>query len=226
MLLIKNGIILTMAGNVYDEGSILINGSKIEKVAEKIDIDESNIDVIDATSKWVMPGLIEAHCHIGILEEKKGIEGDDCNEMVEPITPYLKSIDAVNPMDAAFHNAVKAGITSVMVGPGSSNVVGGQFAFIKTTGRKIDDMKVLEPAAMKIAFGENPKKNYSNQNIMPTTRMSIAAMLRKEIEAAIQYKKDRDNTINNNEEFEDKEALLQNAPDKETNMFKIPKVIQ
>lgn len=202
MLLIKNGIILTMAGNVYDEGSILINGSKIEKVAEKIDIDESNIDVIDAKGMWVMPGLIESHCHIGILEEKKGIEGDDCNEMVEPITPYLKSIDAINPMDAAFHSAIKAGITSVMVGPGSSNVVGGQFAFIKTSGRKIDDMLVLEPAAMKIAFGENPKKNYSNQNVMPTTRMSIAYMLRKEIESAIQYKKDKDNAINNSEEFE------------------------
>jgi len=202
MLLIKNGIILTMAGNVYDEGSILINGSKIERVSEKIDIDESNIDVIDAAGKWVMPGLIEAHCHIGILEEKKGIEGDDCNEMVEPITPYLKAIDAVNPMDAAFHNAIKAGITSVMVGPGSSNVVGGQFAFIKTTGRKIDDMKVLEPAAMKIAFGENPKKNYSNQNMMPTTRMSIASMLRKEIESAIQYKKDKDNNENFEKDYE------------------------
>ncbi len=105
----------------------------------------------------MLPGLIEAHCHIGITEEKIGIAGEDCNETTLPITPYIRALDAVNPMDPAFHNAIQAGITSVMVGPGSSNVVGGQFLFIKTHGRVIDKMKVLEPAAMKVHSVKIPK---------------------------------------------------------------------
>ncbi|MDF2685826.1 MAG: amidohydrolase [Clostridia bacterium] len=177
-----------MAGKNYESGCILIHNKIIKKVAESINKAENDDNIIiDAKGKWVMPGLIDAHCHVGISEEKKGFEGNDCNEVTEPVTPYLKAIDAINPMDSAFHNAIKAGITSIMVGPGSSNVVGGQFVFIKTNGRSIDDMIVLEPAAMKIAFGENPKKNYGNKNLMPSTRMSIGSMLREELFEAKQY---------------------------------------
>ena len=139
-----------------------------------------------------MPGIIEAHCHMGITEEKKGMEGDDCNETVNPITPHLRAIDAINSMDAAFDDALRAGITSAMIGPGSSNVVGGQFAFVKTKGRRIDDLIVLAPAAMKVAFGENPKVNYSGQGKSPSTRMAIAAMLREELTKAVDYQKKRE----------------------------------
>lgn len=117
------------------------------------------------------------------------MEGDDCNENVSPVTPWLRAIDAVNTMDAAFDDAVRAGITSIMVGPGSSNVVGGQFAFIKTKGRRIDDLIVKAPAAMKIAFGENPKVNFSGQEKSPVTRMAIAGILREELHKAVQYRK-------------------------------------
>ncbi|PKM62672.1 MAG: amidohydrolase [Firmicutes bacterium HGW-Firmicutes-21] len=196
-----------MSGVNYESGCILITDNKIKKVARFIDENENNYSesedntVINANGNWVMPGLIDAHSHIGISEEKKGEEGNDCNETTEPITPYLKAIDAINPMDAAFHNAIKAGITSVMVGPGSSNVVGGQFVFIKTNGRKIDDMVVLEPAAMKVAFGENPKKNYGNNNQMPSTRMSTAAMLREELFLAEQYARKKQDAIDTGESF-------------------------
>ena len=174
-----NGRIMTMAsekqGNkknktkpLYENGYILIEKGKIAAIGDMgelghMPVKDKETDVIDVKGRWVMPGIIEAHCHMGITEEKKGMEGDDCNENVEPITPYLRAIDAINPMDAAFDDAVRAGITSVMVGPGSSNVVGGQFAFIKTKGRRMDDLTVLAPAAMKIAFGENPKVNFSGQ---------------------------------------------------------------
>lgn len=199
MLLIKNGKILTMAGVSYESGCVLINNGKIVKVSEKISEMECGAsEVIDASGLLVLPGLIEAHCHIGITEEKKGFEGDDCNEMVEPLTPYIRAMDGINPMDSAFHNALCSGITSVMVGPGSSNVVGGQFAFIKTDGRNIEDMAVLVPAAMKIAFGENPKTNYNDMEKMPTTRMSIAGMLREELFKAVQYKKEKER---NKEDF-------------------------
>ena len=164
-LLIINGRILTMAGKVLPGGCVLIENGKIAAVTDQIKIPEGrDTEVIDASGCLVMPGLVEAHCHVGITEEKKGMEGDDCNENVSPITPWLRALDAVNTMDAAFDDAVRAGITSIMVGPGSSNIVGGQFIFIKTKGRRIDDLIVKEPAAMKIAFGENPKVNFAEDH--------------------------------------------------------------
>lgn len=187
---ITGGRIFTMAGQTYEKGTIEIENGKIKSVREgNMDAQplENGAQVLSVPGAWVMPGLIEAHCHMGITEEKKGMEGDDCNENVEPSTPYLRAIDAINTMDAAFDDAVRAGITSAMIGPGSSNVVGGQFAFIKTKGRRIDDLIVLAPAAMKIAFGENPKANYSGQGKSPVTRMAIASILREELFKARQY---------------------------------------
>lgn len=202
MLLIKNGKIMTMAGKSYSTGSILIKDKKIFQIGENISINESDdCRIIDAKDCWVMPGLIEAHCHIGIKEERKGFEGDDCNEMNDAVTPYIRALDGVNVMDSAFHTALSAGITGVMVGPGSSNVVGGQFVFIKTTGRQIDNMTLLEPAAMKVAFGENIKTNYNQKNVMPSTRMSIAALLREQLFDAQQYNEDKQNAIKNGDKF-------------------------
>ncbi len=192
MLYIIGGKILTMAGEVWEKGYICIENGKIRELGPMKDgapfpLPEGGAEVINALGLLVMPGLIEAHCHMGITEEKKGMEGDDCNETVDPVTPYLRSIDAINPMDAAFDDAVRAGITSAMIGPGSANVVGGTFAFVKTCGRCIDDLIVCAPAAMKIAFGENPKVNYSGQGKSPATRMAIAAMLREELFKARRY---------------------------------------
>lgn len=208
MLMIKNGKIFTMAGEVYDSGYVIINENKIIEVGDqnyKERISEYGIskeEIIDAKNLWVMPGLIEPHCHIGLIEEKKGAEGDDCNEAFESITPYLRALDGINPLDPAFHTAIKAGITSVMVGPGSSNIVGGQFLFMKTHGRVMEDMIVLEPAAIKVSFGENVKNNYAGLNIMPTTRMSIAALLREELYKAVKYREKSIEAKKNNEEFE------------------------
>lgn len=188
MLIIQNGNLHTMEGDYIEGGSIVAADGKILEIGKQ-DYRQKypQAQVIEAAGAFVMPGIIEAHCHMGITEEKKGMEGDDCNETVHPITPSLRAIDAVNPMDAAFDDAVRAGITSAMIGPGSANVVGGQFAFVKTKGRCIDDLVVLAPAAMKVAFGENPKVNYAGQNKSPATRMAIAQMLREELFAAVQY---------------------------------------
>ncbi|WP_426349049.1 amidohydrolase [Alloiococcus sp. CFN-8] len=204
MLLIKDGNVFTMAGNKYSRGSILIDKGKIVKIEETIELDSNkDVEIIDAANCWVLPGLIEAHCHIGIKEERKGFEGDDCNEMSSPITPFLRALDGINPMDSAFYNALSSGITGVMVGPGSSNVVGGQWLFMKTDGRIIDDMVVLEPAAMKVAFGENVKSTYNNKNMMPMTRMAIAAMLREELFEAKKYKESKEASMKENKSFEE-----------------------
>lgn len=216
---IINGRIMTMAEEKaakkkekiraeYENGFLRIENGKIARIGDMEELEtlpqkEGGIDVIDAGGRLVMPGIIEAHCHMGITEEKKGMEGDDCNENVQPITPYLRAMDAIHSMDAAFDDAVRAGITSAMVGPGSSNVVGGQFAFIKTKGRRIDDLVVLAPAAMKVAFGENPKVNFSGQGKMPVTRMAVAGMLREELFRAKQYVEKKRKAKKAGEEFEE-----------------------
>lgn len=195
MLAIIHGNIRTMAERDYPDGYLTIERGRIAEIGDMAQYSverltgDRDMRILNARGNLVMPGLIEAHCHMGITEEKKGREGDDCNETVNPITPYLRAIDAINPMDDAFHDALKAGITAAMIGPGSSNVVGGQFAFVKTHGRCIDRMVLKAPAAMKVAFGENPKTNYAEQNVSPATRMSIAAMLREELEKAQEYRR-------------------------------------
>lgn len=186
MLLVQNGILHTMEEEGDLRADLLTEGGRIVQIAPHIAPLEG-AELLDASGLHIYPGIIDAHSHIGISEEKVGLQGDDCNEGTNPVTPCLRAIDAINPMDSAFHNAVAAGITAAMVGPGSANVVGGQFAFIKTDGRRIDDMVVLAPAAMKVAFGENPKGNYGPGGNMPATRMGIASLLREELFCARQY---------------------------------------
>lgn len=203
---IINGHIKTMAGPEYENGTVRVKDGKIAEVGSRDEITVSPGDgecVLDVQGALVMPGIIEAHCHMGITEEKKGMEGDDCNETVNPITPYLRAVDAINSMDAAFDDAVRAGITAAMIGPGSSNVVGGQFAVLKTRGRRVDDLVVKAPSAMKVAFGENPKVNYSGQNKSPSTRMAIAGMLRQELSEAQQYWKRKKKAQAKGEDFEE-----------------------
>lgn len=189
-LAIVHGKVLTMSDKVkkvIPGGTVLVHNGIIEQILEKEAPIPPEYRLMDAKGCFVLPGFIEAHCHMGITEEKKGMEGDDCNEGVDPVTPSLRAIDAINPMDDAFHNAARAGITAAMIGPGSSNVVGGQFVVVNNHGRCIDDMVLRFPAALKVAFGENPKVNYSGMGKSPSTRMAIAAMLRKELLSAKQY---------------------------------------
>lgn len=178
-----------MEGQTYENGYVRTEGSKIVEVGsmEELFPFSGKDEILDAGGNWVMPGIIESHCHIGITEEKHGSIGDDSNEVTDPITPALRAIDAIDPLDPAFHEAIMAGITSVMAGPGSSNVVGGQFAFLKTHGRCIDDMVIRQPAAMKIALGENPKTNYGDKDVCPATRMGIASLLRETLFEARKY---------------------------------------
>lgn len=187
MILIKNAKIYTMASEIIENGDILIDNRKIKEVGKNIS-QPKDAQVIDATGKLVFPGFIDAHCHIGMWEESIGFEGDDGNEMTDPITPHLRAIDAINPMDESFQNALKGGVTTAATGPGSANVIGGTFTVIKLHGDRIDDMIVVEEVAMKCAFGENPKRVYAEKKIMPTTRMGTAAKLRETLAKTLEYK--------------------------------------
>ncbi len=186
MLLIQNGSVFTMEKNEVSHTDLLIDKGKIIQISKNISPTE-RMRIIDASGLFVYPGFIDAHSHIGISEERKSSQGDESNEGTNPITPCIRAIDAINPMDSAFHNALAVGITGVMVGPGSSNPIGGQFAFIKTYGRRIDDMVVLAPSAMKLAFGENPMTNYGTNGNIPSSRMGIASLIREEFTLAKQY---------------------------------------
>lgn len=186
MILVKNAKIYTMAGEVVENGSILIEEGKIKEIGKDI-VAPFDVEVIDADGKYVLPGMIDAHCHLGMWEDAIGFEGSDGNEMTDPITPQLRAIDSINPMDRTFKEAYEGGITTVSTGPGSANVIGGQFANIKTYGKRVDDMVIQEPAAMKIAFGENPKRVYNDKKTMPMTRMATAALLRETLMKAKEY---------------------------------------
>ncbi len=186
MILIKGGLVKTMAGPDIQNGEVLIDNGKIVAVGQNLNTDGA--EVIDASGRIVTPGLIEAHCHIGIDEEGIRWEGNDTNEYSGPLTPEMRAIDGVNPRCEAFANALKAGVTTVTTGPGSANVVGGTFIAMKTCGRDVDDMVIKMPVAMKVAFGENPKGCYGQDGKKrPVTRMAVAAMLRETLAKAFRY---------------------------------------
>ena len=180
MLLIKNAYIKPMAVPDIPDGCLLLDDfGKIAGVGKDLTVPE-DATVIDAGGRLVTPGCVDAHCHIGLDNEACGWEGRDYNEIVDPITPHLRAIDSIDPMDEAFPNALRGGVTTACTGPGSANVVGGTFVAIKLWGRRVDKMIVKDPIAMKCAFGENPKRCYGqNGKKAPMTRMGTAALLRE-----------------------------------------------
>jgi len=194
MIVIKNGNIKTMNGEDIENGQIIIEEGKIKAVGSNLEVPE-DAEIIDAAGYLVTPGLIDGHCHIGMWEEGIGVEGDDGNEDVEPITPQLRAIDAINPMDQSFQDAIEGGVTTAVTGPGSANVIGGTFIAIKTYGKRVDDMVIKDPVAMKIAFGENPKRVYNEQHKSPVTRMGVAALLRETLYEAKQYMEDLEASV-------------------------------
>ena len=185
MLFIKNGVINTVTNGII-HGDILIENGKIIEIGTNISVSQDT-QVIDANGNQVYPGFIDAHTHLGLWEDGMGFEGADGNEETDPITPHLNPIDGINPMERSFEEARNGGITSVCSTPGSANVMGGQCIAIKTVGRRIDKMVIKNPVASKIAFGENPKSCYGQEEKAPQTRMAIAAMLRETLKEAEQY---------------------------------------
>lgn len=179
MLLIKNGHVKTMAGADIENGSVLV-GDDGKIVAVGMDITPpTGAEIIDAEGRLVTPGLVEAHCHIGVRSSGMRWEGVDHNEKTDPVVPHLRAIDGLNPIDETFPQALSGGVTTACTGPGSSNVVGGSFTAIKLFGKRVDNMIIRDIVAMKCAFGENPKGAYGESGKTPKTRMAIAALLRE-----------------------------------------------
>ena len=179
MIAIKAGEVRTMGpeGNIEDT-VVLVEDDKISGIGRDLEI-PAGAEVYDYSDRIVTPGLIDAHTHLGIGEEGLGWEGRDYNEMTSPVTPELRAIDAINPEDQGLQDAREHGITTVMAGPGSANVIGGECLALKTGGQVIDEMIIKNPVGIKAAFGENPKRVYKEKNQSPSTRMAVAALVRK-----------------------------------------------
>jgi len=187
-MLIINGVVHTMDGPIIENGYVAVTGDKIARVGPMPECPEAwEGETIDAQGGHILPGLIDAHCHLGMFGDALGFEGEDGNEETDPCTPQLRAIDAVNPLDRCFSEARAAGVTTVLTGPGSANPIAGQFAALKTDGRWVDAMAVKAPVSMKLALGENPKHVYHDRDETPVTRMATAAIIRENLRKAVEY---------------------------------------
>ena len=188
MMRILNGVVHTMAGPVIPHGYVEVENGKIRAVGEMSARTAAAAGpVYDAGGGHILPGFIDAHCHLGMFGNALGFEADDGNESTDPCTPQLRAIDAINPQDRCFREAREGGVTTVLTGPGSANPIAGQFAAIKTDGRWVDEMVLRAPAAMKMALGENPKTVYNERKETPITRMATAAVIRQELSKTLEY---------------------------------------
>lgn len=199
MIALTNGKLYTMEEGIIERGTVVIADGKIVAVGADVAIPQ-DAQVIDVEGRIITPGFIDAHTHMGIDEEIHQPIGDDCNEMTEPNTAELRAMDAINYRDLSFQDAVKAGITTVMITPGSANVFGGLITVMKTAGKTYRDMLINGEAGLKMAFGENPKRVYGDKDKTPSTRMATMAIARQGFYEAKEYLKKSE---------EDKEFSLQ-----------------
>ena len=182
-MLFKNATIYTMEQDPF-VGDFRIEKGVFTEVGKDLTATVGE-DVQDLSGLYVFPGLIDAHSHLGMVCSSIGFEGEDGNEVTDPVTPNIRGIDGCNPMDETIEEALKSGVTTVAAGPGSANVIGGTFFAYKTKGNCIDEMTIQNPIAMKAAFGENPKRCYKGKKI--DTRMQISALLRETLAKTKEY---------------------------------------
>jgi imidazolonepropionase-like amidohydrolase len=184
---ITGGRVVPIDGDPIEGGTVLLRDGKIAAVTGPGFAVPDDVDVVDATGKWVLPGFIDAHVHAGVSEEGQGWAGQDTNERTSPVTAQVRALDAINPADQGFRDAIGGGVLAVNVNPGSANPIGGQTVAIKCWGRTVDEMVLREPAGLKSALGENPKRVYGERKETPSTRLGTAAVIRGAFVAAQNY---------------------------------------
>lgn len=188
-LAITAGHVVPVAGEPFD-GTILVTDGTITALGPDIEV-PADAEVLDASGQWVLPGFLDAHTHLGVDEAAEGWAGQDTNEKTDPVTAQVRALDAINPAELGFADALSGGVTTVGVNPGSANVVGGLCVAIHTHGRTVDEMVLRSPVGVKSALGENPKRVYGEQKKLPSTRLGTAAVLRQAFVDAQNYRAKR-----------------------------------
>ncbi|SOC52452.1 amidohydrolase [Ornithinimicrobium cerasi] len=187
-LALTDAYVVPVDGAPLERGTVVLRDGRIEAVGP---VDEiilgDDVERVDASGMWVLPGLIDAHVHLGVWEEGEGWAGQDTNEMTDPVMAAARAIDGINPREKGFDDALMGGITTVNVNPGSGNPIGGQAVALKTYGRYVDEMVLRNPSGVKAALGENPKRVYGDQKKTPSTRLGVALVLRRAFAAARSY---------------------------------------
>ncbi|WP_431473607.1 amidohydrolase [Ornithinimicrobium sp. W1665] len=192
-LAIVGARVVPVSADPVEDGVVLLREGRIEAVGTREQVPvPGDAEVVDAAGGWLLPGLVDAHVHLGVWEEGEGWAGQDTNEMTDPVMAAARAIDAINPREQGFDDALMGGVTTVNVNPGSGNPIGGQAVALKTYGRYVDEMVLRNPAGVKSALGENPKRVYGEQKKTPSTRLGVALVLRTAFEAARSYRARRD----------------------------------
>ncbi|MDQ3405458.1 MAG: amidohydrolase [Actinomycetota bacterium] len=200
---VTGGYVVPIEGEPIDGGTVLIEDGKIVAVGPEVDVDiPDDAEIVDASGSWVLPGFVEAHGHVGIWEEGEGWAGQDANEMTDPNTARVRAIDGINPDDEGFRDALSGGVTTIVVKPGSGNVIGGHTVAVKAWGRTVDEMLLRDPVSMKSALGENPKRVYGDRKTMPSTRLGVAAVIREALTKAQDYQERKAHAAEEGKPFE------------------------
>ncbi|WP_436493532.1 amidohydrolase [Actinokineospora sp. HUAS TT18] len=203
MIAVTGGYVVPIDGSPIEGGTVLIDGGKIVAVGAAEDVEvPDEAEIVDAAGSWVLPGFVEAHAHVGIHEEGEGWAGQDTNEMTDPVTAKVRAIDAINPDDEGFRDALAGGVTTLVVKPGSGNVIGGHTVAVKAWGRTVDEMLLRDPVSMKSALGENPKRVYGDKKVMPSTRLGVTAVIREALTKAQDYKARKANAAEEGKPFD------------------------
>src|SRR5580658_10351367 len=178
--------LVPIIGDSIESGTLLVQDGKIAAIGADVTVPDGT-QVVDVSGSWVLPGFIEAHGHVGVHEEAEGWAGSDTNEMTDPVTAQVRALDAINPADLGFRDAIGGGVLAVNVNPGSGNPIGGQTCALKCWGRTVDEMLLREPSGLKSALGENPKRVYGEKKQTPSTRLGTAAVIRGAFVDAANY---------------------------------------
>jgi imidazolonepropionase-like amidohydrolase len=209
-LAIVGGRIVPVLGDVIEGGTVLVSGGRITAVGSDVTVPDG-VEVVDARGHWVLPGFVEAHGHVGVHEEGNGWAGQDTNELTDPVGARFRALDAINPDDEGFRDALSGGVTSVVVKPGSGNPIGGQTVAVKSWGRIVDEMVFAQPCSVKSALGENPKRVYGEKKQTPSTRLGVASVIRDAFRRAQDYRGQREAAESDGKPFDrnsDSEVLV------------------